>query len=178
MDSATRTRLANLLARTTSEHDGEALTAARKANQLLEQHGLTWSEVISGGISNPAAQPRPPAEDPMTSSRHAGPHNYTSRSASAGNAARNPKSRYHPSGRVRSLRPTLTRRYARVCLWLGLGSGFLLGAVVVLLAAVANDGVEPSEFELAGIAFALPALVGFVLWVVLGGWLPQKRITR
>jgi MFS family permease len=67
-----------------------------------------------------------------------------------------------------SLRLTL----ARVCLWLGLGSGLLLGAVVALLAAVANDGLDPSNYELAGIGFALPALVGFVLWFLFGGWIP------
>ena len=58
MDVADRDRLLNLLARTTSEHDGEALAAARKANQLLARHGLTWAEVIL------AARPRPPARGP------------------------------------------------------------------------------------------------------------------
>jgi hypothetical protein len=169
MDSATRTRLVNLLARTTSEHDGEALAAARKANQLLGRHGLTWSKVIPGGIPDPAAQPRPPAEDPMRPARPAGPDNHMSRGASAGNAARNPKSRYRPSGLVMPLRLPRARRYARVCLWFGLGFGLLLGA---------NDGLDPPDFDVAGIAFALPALLGIILWLVLGGWLPRGRITR
>ena|SRR5215472_17915324 len=58
MDVTGRDRLLNLLARTTSEHDGEALAAARKANQFLARQGLTWVDVIS------AARHRPPVGGP------------------------------------------------------------------------------------------------------------------
>jgi hypothetical protein len=48
MDGATRKRLAKLLARTSSPHEGEVLVAARKANELLEKLRLGWDDVLSG----------------------------------------------------------------------------------------------------------------------------------
>jgi hypothetical protein len=50
-----RERLINLLARTTSPHDGEALVAARKANELLKRLHLSWGDVI---LSRRAEQPK------------------------------------------------------------------------------------------------------------------------
>ena len=58
MNSRDRTRLVNLLARTTSPHDGEALVAARKANELLRRLCLSWSDVIPSEL---APQPEPAA---------------------------------------------------------------------------------------------------------------------
>ena len=98
--------------------------------------------------------------------------------ADAWGAARYPKPPYRSNKRVVLSRLTRIQRIARFCLWLGLGLGLLFGAVVALLAIVANDGVDPTGYELAGIGFALPTLVGFVLWVVPGGWLPRRRIAR
>jgi hypothetical protein len=46
MDAATRKRLAKLLARTNSPHEGEVLVAARKANELLAKLRLTWDDVL------------------------------------------------------------------------------------------------------------------------------------
>jgi hypothetical protein len=48
MDGATRKRLAKLLARTSSPHEGEVLVAARKANELLAKLRLGWDDVLSG----------------------------------------------------------------------------------------------------------------------------------
>jgi hypothetical protein len=39
-------RLVKLLAMTTSSHDNEALTAIRKVNAMLSEHGLTWSDFV------------------------------------------------------------------------------------------------------------------------------------
>src|SRR6476619_3442824 len=46
MDAATRRRLAKLLARTNSPHEGEVLVAARKANELLAKLRLGWDDVL------------------------------------------------------------------------------------------------------------------------------------
>ena len=40
------TRLGKLLELTTSNHDGEALVAIRKANEALKQLGLSWTELL------------------------------------------------------------------------------------------------------------------------------------
>jgi len=178
MDALSRTRLINLLARTASEHDAEALTAVRKANQLLRRHALVWSEVIPNKIPDPAARPTSPAEATTKPAGGAGPDRRTSSGAGAWGAARYPESHYRSNKRVVFYRLTRIQRIAHVCLWLGLGSGFVFGAVVVLLTLVANDGVDPAQYELAGIGFALPMLGGIGLWVLLGGWLPRQRITR
>ena len=42
------TRIAKCLELTASNHDGEALAAARKANKLREMLGTTWTELIEG----------------------------------------------------------------------------------------------------------------------------------
>ncbi len=41
-------KLKKLLALSTSNHDGEALSAIRKANSLLAAQGLDWSTVFTG----------------------------------------------------------------------------------------------------------------------------------
>ncbi len=51
-------RLAKLLSMTSSDHDGEALAAIRKANQLLRANGTTWSDVL--GTSELALEPPQP----------------------------------------------------------------------------------------------------------------------
>ena len=47
MNLANRTKLAKLLALTTSNHDGEALSAARKANALVKRQGKTWQAIFN-----------------------------------------------------------------------------------------------------------------------------------
>ena len=46
LDPQAADRLAKLLGMIGSQHDGEALAAARKAHQCLHQLGLTWRDVI------------------------------------------------------------------------------------------------------------------------------------
>lgn len=41
-----RERLAKVLALTTSPNDSEALSAMRKANEIIKGEGLTWDEVL------------------------------------------------------------------------------------------------------------------------------------
>ncbi len=57
-----RTRLINLLARTTSPYDGEALVAVRKANELLRSFKLGWADVIGEGDTAPTPEPQTPPE--------------------------------------------------------------------------------------------------------------------
>ena len=42
-----RTRLAKILAMTTSTHDGEALSAIRRANEVLAGEKVSWEEVLA-----------------------------------------------------------------------------------------------------------------------------------
>lgn len=42
-----RTRLAKLLALTTSDNDAEALSAMRKANEVVKGQNMTWAEVVT-----------------------------------------------------------------------------------------------------------------------------------
>jgi hypothetical protein len=51
-DLAHLRKLAGMLG---SEHDGEVLTAARKASDFLKTRKLTWADVIGGGNLNSAA---------------------------------------------------------------------------------------------------------------------------
>lgn len=44
------TRLANVLERMASDHDGEAASAARMAHGMVRKAGLTWADVI--GLNN------------------------------------------------------------------------------------------------------------------------------
>lgn len=47
-----RTRLAKLLALSTSSNDSEALAAARKANEIVKGAGLSWEEVLAPQAGN------------------------------------------------------------------------------------------------------------------------------
>jgi hypothetical protein len=42
-----RERLAKILALTTSTHDGEALSAIRRANEIIKGEGLSWELVLA-----------------------------------------------------------------------------------------------------------------------------------
>jgi hypothetical protein len=46
MTAPDRQRLAKVLGMTGSAHDGEALAAIRKANELIVAAGMTWDEII------------------------------------------------------------------------------------------------------------------------------------
>jgi hypothetical protein len=53
-----RDRLAKLLGMMGSTHDGEALAAARQAERLRAEAGLTWPEIIIPALSPPRRQQR------------------------------------------------------------------------------------------------------------------------
>lgn len=60
MSFTTRDRetLAKLLGLVGSDHDGEALSAARKAHEMVRARGLTWQDVL---LVRPAASQAPPS---------------------------------------------------------------------------------------------------------------------
>lgn len=49
-------RLAKLCEMMASPHDGEALTAARKANELIRGAGLTWTDIVMGSNNERPSQ--------------------------------------------------------------------------------------------------------------------------
>src|SRR5947207_668908 len=53
-----RDRLAKLLGMLGSSHDGEALAAARRAERLRVDAGLTWAEIVIPRLPPPRPQPR------------------------------------------------------------------------------------------------------------------------
>ncbi len=62
-------RLVKLLNMTESQHDGEALAAIRKSNDLLRLYRASWSDVL--GLSAPPVEPpkQPEAAKPSASAR-------------------------------------------------------------------------------------------------------------
>lgn len=55
-----RERLARLLGMLGSDHDGEALNAARMADRLVRDHGITWFDAITAPVV-----PRLSTADPL-----------------------------------------------------------------------------------------------------------------
>lgn len=51
-------KLAKVTSMISSPSDGEALSAARKADQMVKEAGLTWSDVIGPGQARPAEPPK------------------------------------------------------------------------------------------------------------------------
>lgn len=65
MKDSDRERLIKLLGMTGSVHDGEALVAIRKSNELLRSLKLGWADVIDGTVvqmhrTQERPRPRPP----------------------------------------------------------------------------------------------------------------------
>jgi hypothetical protein len=53
-------RLRRLCGMFGSDHDGERASAARLADRLIREHGLTWDDVLVEPPPTPAREPRPP----------------------------------------------------------------------------------------------------------------------
>jgi hypothetical protein len=69
-------RLAKLLSMTSSDQDGEALTAIRKANELLRLNNKSWSDVLGSdapAVEPPRPAPPPPARPPVARPSAHGP---------------------------------------------------------------------------------------------------------
>lgn len=64
-----RERLVKLLMMTTSDKDGEALVAVRKANKLLRQLGVNWQELLALPLIEDEPEPKPP---PPSNDKHGG----------------------------------------------------------------------------------------------------------
>ena len=54
-----RDKLAKLLGLTGSDHNGEVVNAARLANRLVRDLGITWFDVLAAPPLDPAHQPQP-----------------------------------------------------------------------------------------------------------------------
>lgn len=57
LDENASRKLQNILARTASPFDGEALTAARLANDVLKKQGLTWPDLFASEDDPLKAEP-------------------------------------------------------------------------------------------------------------------------
>jgi len=63
-------KLAKILELTTSSHDGEALSAIRKANDFLSKYGKTWSEILHTNQVTNEYIPDPSLRDIFDALRH------------------------------------------------------------------------------------------------------------
>jgi hypothetical protein len=62
LEVADRERLARLLGMLGSDHAGERDNAARAAHRLVQQHGITWYDVV---VTHPSPDPGDPGTDLM-----------------------------------------------------------------------------------------------------------------
>ena len=71
MSTFNRATLAKVLEVLASDHDGEALTAARLASAMVRDAGLVWDEVLAKEIRprTPAATPSDDGDEPASRSR-------------------------------------------------------------------------------------------------------------
>lgn len=62
-----KTRLAKILAMTTSDNDGEALSAIRRANEVIKGEGLQWHDVVcpASNVMNITIQRQPMSTGPV-----------------------------------------------------------------------------------------------------------------
>lgn len=67
LSTADRSTIAKLLGLIGSDHDAEALAAARKANELVKARNGTWPEVLGLGEAPPT--PPPPEADHVALAR-------------------------------------------------------------------------------------------------------------
>jgi hypothetical protein len=150
-------RLAKLLNLTESEHDGEALSAIRKANELLRLHRMDWPAAL--GLLPPETEepvrpeaPRPPPADrpiytPQPEARRAPempPSFQTSRA-------------YRDAFRREPLLPRLL--------------GFPFWIVVELIAVAAPHKLLNTRGPRLAMVFTLSMMLGILAWISLGYFL-------
>ena len=143
-------RLAKLLSMTGSDHDAEALAAARKANEFLRLHGKSWQDVL--GLTVPKPDPQRAAEAARATPRAAMP----------------PRAPEPPPGhqRLRHYRDAL-RHEPLLPRLLGCPVWF----VVELLALGFPNTIINTRGRFISIVFALGMLLGIAAWIWLGYYL-------
>jgi len=144
-------RLAKLLSMTGSDHDAEALAAARKANEFLRQHHKSWRDVLGLNAPPPEKQ-QPPGSPRTTTPRPATP----------------PRRPEPPPGHQRL-------RYYRDALrhepFLPRLLGFPFWFVIELLALVFPSSIINTRGRFISFVFAMGMLLGIAGWVWLGYYL-------
>ena len=144
-------RLAKLLSMTGSDHDAEALAAARKANEFLRQHRKSWRDVLD--LDAPPPEKQQPSNAPRTA---------TPRSATP------PRPPEPPPGHQRL-------RYYRDALrhepFLPRLLGFPFWLCVELLALAFPNSIINTRGRFISFVFAAGMLLGIAGWVWLGYYL-------
>jgi hypothetical protein len=143
-------RLAKLLNLTESEHDGEALVAIRKANDLLRQYGTNWSAAL--GLSEPAER-SPPSDPAAGRSAHAATAPQPRRPAEM-RRGHLPARAYRNAFRREPMLPRLL--------------GFPFWIVVELLALVMPDTLLDTRGPILTMIFTLSMTLGIAAWIGLG----------
>lgn len=144
-------RLAKLLSMTGSDHDAEALAAARKANDFLRLHRTSWRDVL--GLDAPPPEKQQPPEAPR---------------AAAPRPPIPPRSPEPPPGhqRLRYYRDALRHEPLLPRLL-----GFPFWFFVELLALVFPNSIINTRGRFISFVFAAGMLLGIAGWVWLGYYL-------
>ena len=155
-------RLVKLLNMTASRHDGEALAAIRKSNDLLRLSRASWSDVL--GLSPPPAeQPRQPeAAKSSAPPRPSANPQQTSRTTSTAWQPEQPPGYeqardYRNSFRHEPLVPRLL--------------GFPFWVVVEVLALLAPRKYVNTSGPVLTAVFMISMLLGVLAWIGLGYYL-------
>jgi hypothetical protein len=140
-------RLAKLLSMTGSDHDAEALAAARKANEFLRQHRKSWRDVL--GLDAPPPEKQQPPGAPRPASRPQMP----------------PRSPEPPPGhqRLRYYRDALRHEPLLPRLL-----GFPFWFFVELLALAFPNSIINTRGRFISFVFAAGMLLGIAGWIWLG----------
>ncbi len=145
-------RLAKLLNLTESEHDGEALSAIRKANDLLRQYKTSWPAAL--GLSAPVDDPakaEPAAERPVYTPTADVRRRYEPRPGHL------PAKAYRNAFRREPVLPRLL--------------GFPFWIVVELLALAMPNTLLDTRGPILTIIFTLSVTLGIAGWIGLGYYL-------
>ncbi|MFI4998622.1 MAG: hypothetical protein ACHQK9_01980 [Reyranellales bacterium] len=149
-------RLVKLLNMTQSQHDGEALSAIRKSNELLRLYKASWSDAL--GLSKPeSAEPIKP-EPPKSAGR-------PEQTTRASNAAREPEL---PEGyqRARHYRNAF-RQEPFVPRLLG----FPFWIIVELLGLIFPRMYLNTSGRIITVVFTISMILGILAWVGVGYYL-------
>jgi hypothetical protein len=145
-------RLAKLLNLTESEHDGEALSAIRKANELLRQCKTNWPATL--GLSQPENEPIRPEPSPERPIHTPPPH--------ARRTAEMPLGYLRAKAYRNAFRrePVLPRLL-----------GFPFWIVVELMALAMPNRILDTRGTLLTTVFTLSMMLGILAWIGLGYYL-------